>query len=67
MAAKTDNFGRLWNLPNYELCPVCGQPDNCGDCNHEPLTETQVIELGGFVPGKRLRKKMQNVDRFYHA
>jgi hypothetical protein len=19
-----------------ELCPVCGQPDNCGDCDHTP-------------------------------
>lgn len=18
-----------------ELCPLCGQPDNCGDCNHQ--------------------------------
>lgn len=21
---------------NPELCPVCGQPDNCGDCDHTP-------------------------------
>lgn len=20
---------------NNETCPVCGLPDNCGDCNHE--------------------------------
>jgi hypothetical protein len=34
-----------------ELCPECGQPDNCGDCNHGPLTHDEVRELGGaFVP-----------------
>jgi hypothetical protein len=20
-----------------EFCPTCGQPDNCGDCDHTPL------------------------------
>lgn len=20
-----------------EVCPTCGQPDNCGDCNHEEI------------------------------
>jgi len=24
-------FGRILE---DELCPTCGQPDNCGDCNH---------------------------------
>lgn len=23
-------------LRTAEHCPVCGQPDNCGDCNHRP-------------------------------
>jgi hypothetical protein len=23
---------------NSELCPECGQPDNCGDCDHTPIT-----------------------------
>lgn len=22
-----------------EFCPVCGQPDNCGECTHEPMGE----------------------------
>jgi hypothetical protein len=22
-----------------EFCPECGQPDNCGDCDHTPITE----------------------------
>jgi hypothetical protein len=35
----------------YELCLTCGQPDNCGDCDHTPLTQEQVEKLGGwFVP-----------------
>ena len=21
-----------------EICPVCGQPDNCGDCDHTPVS-----------------------------
>jgi hypothetical protein len=20
-----------------EMCPMCGQPDNCGDCDHTPI------------------------------
>jgi hypothetical protein len=24
-----------------EKCPVCGQPDNCGDCDHEPCGEVE--------------------------
>lgn len=31
-----------------ELCSTCQQPDNCGDCNHAPLTHTQVEMLGGW-------------------
>jgi hypothetical protein len=43
----TDNYGVSWELPASELCPECGQPDNCGDCNHEPLTADDVRELKG--------------------
>jgi hypothetical protein len=31
------------------LCPVCGQPDNCGDCDHTPLSPDEIAELGGIV------------------
>lgn len=24
-------------------CPTCGQPDNCGDCNHTPCWYTGKI------------------------
>lgn len=41
-----DRYGRVWPA-NYELCGECGQPDNCGDCNHAPLAPDQVRELGG--------------------
>jgi len=27
-----------WYLAK-ETCPVCGQPDNCGDCDHTPVDE----------------------------
>lgn len=23
-----------------ERCPVCGQPDNCGDCTHQTVTSS---------------------------
>ena len=29
-----------------ELCEVCGQPDNCGDCDHTPLTDADRVTLG---------------------
>lgn len=46
-----DMYGVPWhNLPASELCPTCGQPDNCGECNHEPLKWPEVIRLLGGVP-----------------
>ena len=32
-----DKFNRIWNFPKKELCKICGQSDNCGDCNHKKL------------------------------
>jgi hypothetical protein len=44
-----DQYGRRWpNLPVTERCSKCGQPDNCGDCNHTALHPLEVIELGGI-------------------
>ena len=40
-----DKFGRKWFLPIRELCPICGQPDNCGDCNHKKLYRADVKYL----------------------
>ncbi len=37
-----DKYGREWDLHKNELCPICGQPDNCNECNHEKLTEEDV-------------------------
>lgn len=40
----------IWGRPypdGFELCPVCGQPDNCGDCNHERCTDAQYFEMIG--------------------
>ena len=45
---NVDIYGRAWNLPLIELCNDCGQPDNCGDCNHEPLTDTDYETLDGY-------------------
>lgn len=42
-----DRFGRVWWLQQAELCKECGQPDNCGDCNHERLED--VSEFGGSL------------------
>ena len=32
-------------LFSAELCSICGQPDNCGDCNHSPMTEREIADL----------------------
>jgi hypothetical protein len=48
-----DKYGRKWDFPKNELCPVCRQPDSCGDCNHKKLTEKEVVELGGHLPVER--------------
>ena len=32
-----------------ELCPECGQPDNCGDCDHNPLSRDEIERLGGKI------------------
>lgn len=45
-----DIYGRSWpDLAEDERCRRCGQPDNCGDCNHAPLTDAEVLLLGGQV------------------
>ena len=40
-----DHYGRVWPYPKNELCPVCGQPDSCGDCNHNKLTDAEVANI----------------------
>jgi len=38
----------LWaDMAPEERCPECGQPDNCGDCDHKPLDPTEVQVLLG--------------------
>lgn len=32
----------LNTLPINERCPICNQPNNCRDCNHYPLTPTEL-------------------------
>lgn len=47
MKGTVDKYGRVWDLPQTELCRECGQPDNCGECNHKRLTDEEVRRLGG--------------------
>jgi hypothetical protein len=49
-----DKFGNLWDNQPPDKCPICGQPDNCGDCNHKRLADSDVLELGG-VPNSQLK------------
>lgn len=37
---------KLSDLPDNERCSVCGMPDNCGDCNHVSLSDTDLALLG---------------------
>jgi hypothetical protein len=55
-----DKYGRKWDFPKNELCPVCRQPDSCGDCNHKKLTEKEVVELGGHLPKEKGMAKNTN-------
>lgn len=51
----TNEDGYEWRDPAWrwapvgtlsvERCETCGQPDNCGDCNHEPMSWAELIEL----------------------
>ena len=49
MNYKIDKFGVKWKLPQAELCTDCGQPDSCGNCKHQPLSDENVEILGGKV------------------
>jgi hypothetical protein len=51
-----------------EFCPTCGQPDNCGDCDHtpvrrEPVPEPEVAQIvrevaaAGAAPRPKKRAK----------
>jgi hypothetical protein len=64
---RPDKYGRIWPTEwnDRELCPTCGQPDNCGDCNHLPLTKKQAVELGGRAGLKKLfhRRYYDKKDR----
>ena len=51
-----DKYGVTWNNESWDKCPVCGQPDSCGDCNHEPLTRAEIIEIDGELPAFRRLK-----------
>ena len=43
----SDRYGRTWP-EGTEVCPSCGQPDNCGECNHHRLSADQAQELGAI-------------------
>lgn len=45
-----------------ELCDQCGQPDNCGDCNHEPLPAADVYKLGGYLRSGLLPHVIERLD-----
>lgn len=46
-----DCYGVVWpEVPENERCPECGQPDNCGDCQHGWLGVEGVLTLGGVLP-----------------
>ena len=40
-----DVYGRTWPYPKKELCPTCKQPDNTGDCSHEPLSNADALQI----------------------
>jgi hypothetical protein len=55
--SKTDIYGVTWDLPDNERCPVCGQPDSCGDCNHKRLQAKDIAYLKGEITEKEWTKE----------
>ena len=45
---KTTWDHRFDSFPDSERCKICGQPDNCGDCNHYPLSDYEANDLLGI-------------------
>jgi hypothetical protein len=41
---RIDRWGRNWPS-EMELCPDCGQPDNCGDCDHTRISDEDRLTL----------------------
>jgi hypothetical protein len=78
-----DAYGRRWpDRGSQEFCAVCGQPDNCGDCEHQPYSVGEAILLGavGTIEevqpitfstcancGKVIRKNLNNSTGWEHA
>ncbi len=61
----TDKFGVTWYLPKEELCPECGQPDSCGDCNHTQLSEEDVKKLKQGSTKTVTKPTIENMYRSY--
>ena len=40
-----DKYGRIWELPKSEVCDICSQPDNLGECNHKKISTSQYRRL----------------------
>jgi len=52
IGTREDWYGRVWP-EGTELCGVCGQPDNCGECTHGRLSWDQARDLGALVGTER--------------
>jgi hypothetical protein len=53
----------MWDdLPDEERCPTCGQPDNCGDCNHRTLPSEHALEQTLTPAPKSDVRSMRRMD-----
>lgn len=43
-----DFYGRFWHGPLQGVCPVCGQPDSLGECNHQALADDEAEAIGAI-------------------
>lgn len=59
---QTDRYGSRWPK-DFICCPECGQPDNCGDCDHTPLRPDEVKELGGIPTAAMIHYSRKNDER----
>ena len=65
--ARKDRYGRSWGFPKNELCPVCGQPDSSGSCNHKKLSETDVRVILVDYLGTHMSKSHRKKRKPYYA
>lgn len=46
---SVDRFGRLWDKPELDLCPKCGQPNKSSECMCKKIDSKEAEKLGALT------------------